>query len=324
MHKCNEDFLKRHNLISFNGLSIACDIRDLNEIVAKYEMQSNSEERKVSIANIYGVHDKMDEIDYSFPEILDYFFDEQGDGYHSRSVSMLDYNEENVIDGLESSFRIEPMILIEMDYNKYFVLTNGIHRFIVLKSLYLSAKRKCQNESEIVELNQRFTIPVKVTKVDFIKTYCKYLIDMFQPVKCMNAYFTRLDEYTHDDGTKSYELERRIGWNQRAIYQLNEQEKDAFWHSYTGLENEYDDNYKQTGRSRLVSFNRESTILTDEELIQFTHKIIIESNKNKEEIFDLLRCQANLYPSFKDFLQLYFRDIIDLGLEEVPDDNIER
>jgi hypothetical protein len=73
-----------------------------------------------------------------------------------------------------------------------------------------------------------------------------------------------------------------------------------------------------------VSFNRESTILTDEELIQFTHKIIIESNKNKEELFDLLRCQANLYPSFKDFLQLYFRDIIDLGLEEIQDDSIER
>lgn len=323
MHKCNEKFLKRHNLISVNGLSIDWNISDINEIVAKYEMQGNSEKRQVSIANVYGIHDKMDEINYDFPEILDYFFDEHGDGYHSRAVGMLEYNEDNVIASLENSFRIEPMVLIEVDHNKYMVLTNGIHRFIVLKSIYMSAKRKCQNKGEIAELNKKFTIPVEVIKLDYIKTYCKYLIDMFQPVKCMNAYFTRLDEHIHDDGTKSYELEKRIGWNQRVVYELSEQEMDAICHSYIGLENEYD-NYKLTGRSKLISFNRESTILNDEELIQFTKKIIIESKKNKEEIFDLLRCQANIYPSFKDFLQLYFRDIINLELEEIQDDSVER
>ena len=48
-----------------------------------------------------------------------------------------------------------------------------------MRILYLTTKSKYQNEEELNKLIKKYAIPVRVSKIDYIKTYCKYLIDLF-------------------------------------------------------------------------------------------------------------------------------------------------
>lgn len=324
MNKCNEEFMKR-NEIDFSGIDTTIyDIEDINEIVGKYEIQGQRISEEVSIENILGLYNEKG-LPHSFPEILDSFFDENGDGYHSRSVGMLQYDENNVIDRLNSSFRLEPMVLIECDMCKFMIFTNGMHRFIVMRMLYLSAKSKCQNEIELNKLIEKYTIPVEVVKVDFVKTYCKYLIDLFQPVSCMGEYYANIEKTIDENGKERYELTKIKGYGKYEIIYLSKEDMGMLLKSYTKLENEYDNNFKRTGRCILKEFSGVKHILTDDELILFTRRIINESGKSKKELFELLRIQSEKYESFNQFLKMYFNDMIDYGIgEDVEYGSIKR
>lgn len=120
MNKCNEDFIKREN-IDFSKIDRAIySTENINEIIKKYGVFGDYVDDLISLEQIYGIEDIKD----IFPEILDSYFDNHGDEYHSRAISMLEYNENNVIDGLSSSFQREPIKLVESDLNKYTISTN--------------------------------------------------------------------------------------------------------------------------------------------------------------------------------------------------------
>lgn len=326
MNECNEKFLKDNNMF-FAGLSaesVLKDAFDINPITARYEVLGRGMSKNVSVANIYGINRRMSSIPGRFPEILDAFFNRGGDNYHSRSVTMLDYNENNVIEGLNRSFFREPIILMESDKEQYLVLTNGMHRFVVLRSLYLSAKSKCKSLEEIDALNQRFIIPVKVVPIDLTKSYCKYLIDLFQPASCMGEYIDQINEFKDENGTQMYQLDKSVGYGRVVSKCITSEEMDDYIQSYTDLGVEYDEEYKPTGRCKLQKFNGEIEFLNDEELIDMTRQIIIDSKKNTSELINRLKEQASEYESFNEFLQKYFGDILDIEKREDLHDNVKR
>lgn len=309
MNKCNEDFIKREN-IDFSKIDRTIyDTKDINEIIKKYRVYGDSVNKLVSLEQILGIEVEEFDKKSSFPEILDLYFDEYGDSYRSRSISMLEYNENNVIDGLSSSFKYEPLRLTESDLGKCTISTNGIHRFIIMRILYLTAKSKCQNEEELNELIKKYTIPVIVSKIDYLKTYCKYLIDLFQPVSCMRECLKFEWSKTKAFNREIYYLTRYISYNKIEDIFLSKKEFDLYSKSYIELRAEYKDS-RVTGRSKLTRFNGGTQILTDEELLSFTRRIIEETPKNKKKIIEVLRVQSTKYESLNRFLNLYFPDLL--------------
>ncbi len=318
MNKCNEAFIRRLNIDFSEFDSRVYTTKDINPIVAEYEVQGEGEIKSVPLEFMYGVDKQVDIVpDYTFPKILDSYFDAEGDGYHSRSVGMLQYDENNVIDKLQGSFSSEPMVLHEVDMDKYVVSTNGMHRFLVMRLLYLSARSKCKNETELNELIKKYTIPVKSKKIDLLKTYCKYLINLFQPADCMNEYYDNVEELKNSDGTVQYRLTKILGWRRSEIIDVSEEEMQRYYQSYRYLDAEDDDNFRLTGNSVLKAFNGKIEILTDVELIEKVKKIIKNSDRKSEQLFETLREQAQRYESFNLFLQTYFSDVINLGETEV-------
>lgn len=129
----------------------------------------------VSIADIVGYeYIKTTYIAYS----LDSFFNSKGDGYHMRSVGLLRYTADNAMDKID--FEYEPIVVDEMDTNKYVISRNGLHRYSVLKILYLNEyMHYVGNNDKIDELRKKYTFPVDVAGVDFFKTYSKFLLMIY-------------------------------------------------------------------------------------------------------------------------------------------------
>ena len=307
MNKCNVNFINR-NGIDFSLFDTRIyTIEDINSILKKYEVQGSDYNINASLANILGFYEKDDKT-LQFPDVLDDLFDELGDGYHNRSVGLLLYDSNTILDKIIDSFMIEPIKTMEVDNGKHVIFTNGMHRFAVLRLLYLNELGKCKSSEEIEKLNQKFTIPVIATKIDLVKTYCKYLIDIYNPASIMGNYYESVEKEND-----YYFLTKIVGWGRKELVALSEEEYQDYLNSVINLSAEYDSNYNMTGRTKLKKFNGEELILTDEELIVYTRSVIKNSKRNNTEIFDMI----NRYPSFKEFINIYFNDLFDLerGIE---------
>ncbi len=329
MKLCNEAFLKKI-AIKLNEIDDRIYfVKDINYIFDKYGIQGDSQEELIYIENLVGFYNDDEITSTSLSETLDCFFDSTGDSYHSRAVEMLNYDEHNVIEGLNQSFKEEPIKTLKVDYDKHIILSNGMHRFMVLRILYLKAKSKCKTSEELNELNEKFIIPVNATVIDSVKTYCKYLINLFQPAQIMDQYFESLGKeveiYTENGIEKAYQLEIIKGWNDKTPIYLSEEQYKDYYVSVKRLSNEYDDKGRKTGRCEIVFFNDRKIYLTDDELIEFTKKVIY-SCKNLElkltsklTNFDFAYAYENI-ESFRLFMQTHFSDILkfdDLGIKSI-------
>jgi len=316
MNLCKERFFRK-NAINLNDyLDKIFYVRDINYIFELYGIQGNTKEKNVCVDDIMGfLNDEVVNV-RKLSEALDYFFDFNGDTYHTRSIEMLDYNESNVIEGLNLSFKQEPIGTLEVDQGKHVILTNGKHRFLVLRMLYLNAKQKCKSKQEIDSLNEQFQIPVIATEMDIIKSYCKYLINLFQPAQIMNEYFSEnVLEINKGDSEKVYEIEEFIDWSNTLKHYLSEEKYLAYCNSVNSLRNEYDNEYKKTGRSELSYFNGKKLYLNDDELIEYTKKIMLSC----EKLNDIIEMKLSNYDfryvyehikSFREFIDLHFSDIL--------------
>lgn len=181
MNDCNKRFLERNGIVIEDICTrIDCHIysrEEKNPIIANYGFQTEDEREMVSIADIVGYDTFERGIDTNIFLSMDRFFDEQGKPYSTRSLGMLEYDKENIIENLKQSFRNEPISLIETGEGKYTVLSNGLHRYTLLRILYLSEAAQANGDKEkLEELGKKYTIPADVTGIDLDKTYCKYLL----------------------------------------------------------------------------------------------------------------------------------------------------
>lgn len=183
MNKCNEEFLRRNGIVVEEVCSkvdyMIHNNQKENPIVANYGMQTKSKERLVSVADIVGYDSALYGLDENIFLTMDRYFSDKGDSYHTRSTGMLAYNKDNIIEKLYDSFEKEPMSLIETGEGTYTVLNNGLHRYTLLRILYLSEEAKANGDKEkLSELAEKYKIPASVTGIDLDKTYCKFLLSM--------------------------------------------------------------------------------------------------------------------------------------------------
>lgn len=151
---------------------------DINRIVYTNGLYDKEEDTYISIADIVGY-------DYSWRNSrdiilsFDNYFNKQGTNYQTRSISMLNYSSEEIIDGLSKSFIKEPICIQEAERGIYTISTNGLHRYTILKMHYLNDLIKSTSASSRRALKEKYKIPVRIQRINYIKTYCNYLLDTF-------------------------------------------------------------------------------------------------------------------------------------------------
>lgn len=146
--------------------------KDLNVIAERFGIFKERVKKKVSIADIYGVDSKWSDVSDDIFVALNNYFDENGDTYHARSCSCLYYTAEKMLE--DYSFEREPVCLKKVDPFAYVVSSNGMHRYMALRTLYLGEVSK--NLDKVHDINQKYTITAFVEELDEIKTYCNFIL----------------------------------------------------------------------------------------------------------------------------------------------------
>ena len=150
--------------------------KEINRIVDRYLLPSSYEFARISVGDILG-YDRYSQTPESIFESLPTYFDSEGDGYHRRSIEMLDYTSEEIIDGLTESFKREPIRVREMEPGKFIINGNGLHRYTLLRIHYLQEISKATDDSTRDSIKKKYTIPVEANFTDYKKTYLRYLIE---------------------------------------------------------------------------------------------------------------------------------------------------
>lgn len=179
-------FIKMNNIdidaISKCYRSKMYNLDSFNPIFSRYAIYNDPVYSRRSIADIIGISSLPDNYDRdNIVNNLEKYFsktDNKTDSYNNRSNSMLEYTQDNVIEGLYSSFKKEPMVIVELENGGALISGNGIHRYHVLRIFYLNEFVKIKNSEELLNLNQKYTIPLKVETIDLMKTYCNFMFSL--------------------------------------------------------------------------------------------------------------------------------------------------
>lgn len=191
-------FIKDNNIkveyFESNDDAIMCNKYDINQIVAKWGMYEGEEKFNVSISNIIGMSIGDTK---SILQELNELFDEEKGSYQNRSVSMLKYDRDNILDGLKESFWKEPIILSEIEKEKYIIGNNGMHRCCLLRIHYLNEMLECKSKRQKDEAKKKYYLPALREKIDRTKTYANYLLHVTNVV---NSFEQELDDTYHRTG----------------------------------------------------------------------------------------------------------------------------
>ena len=143
----------------------------INPIVARWGMYKDKIKKKICVGDIIG---KKLGISQNILDEMNDIFNTKGE-YYKRSLSMLEYGPEEIIQNLEDSFKIQPITVSQIKNDKYCINDNGMHRYVILKVHYLNELNKCDKDG-IKDIQRKYTIPVLLEKIDVIKTYSKCIL----------------------------------------------------------------------------------------------------------------------------------------------------
>ena len=169
---------------------------EINRIVYDYGCQTEKKMGEVSLANIVGYYNEADGWSRDIFESMDNFFSTNGTPYHRRSVGMLEYDRNNIMENLKNSFLKEPISLCESGEGTYTIFTNGLHRFTLLRILYLKELSEANgNPEQIKRVNAKYTVPASIVGIDLEQTYCTYLLKNIPAPKSLNMIVTDIGTY---------------------------------------------------------------------------------------------------------------------------------
>ena len=185
MNKTIQEFLEKNNIdypaLQQEGRLKVKSASDVNYIIARNRIFKNSYKKtRISIADILGYEYKSQGLTgQDFIYNMSNFFDIEGSGYQARSISMLEYSTDEIVDKLKPSFSREPMKIIEADKGgKYVIGDNGLHRYHVLKAHFLKEMfaLSLDDKEGYNALKEKYTFDVSLCELDFTKTYSSYIL----------------------------------------------------------------------------------------------------------------------------------------------------
>ena len=175
-----QKFFERNNIdVRQVSENVDCQVYSeyqINEISDRYAVRKEAQETEVCIADILGYRDGRANIFLTMGD----FFDSQGDGYHRRSIGMLDYSSDEIMWKLGDSLEREPIVIDDTGEGKYVISSNGLHRYTLFRVHYLNELEKCRGDAKKeLRLREKYYIPVKINELDHIKTYSKFLLTRY-------------------------------------------------------------------------------------------------------------------------------------------------
>ena len=184
----NELFMKfaEKNGIDIESLGETLTIyneNDINSIIANYKLEGKQEKTTVSVAEIIGYNYSRKSETNNLARNFELFFSYDST-YQMRSIGMLKYTSDNIMEKLSNSFTEEPICVLELDERRKIISHNGLHRYTVLRLHFLNEMLKAKgDEKKQKAIVDKYKIPVKLSRVDLLKTYCNYLIKRLYPGK---------------------------------------------------------------------------------------------------------------------------------------------
>lgn len=203
MNETIRNFLKLLNIDeekfnSLEGSRIKKDA-DVNPILSRFVLYKNREDNKrVSIANVVGYNYDSQGLSRGLINNLSEFFDKDGDNYHSRSVSMLDIPQNEIMNVLDNSFKREPMCLLEVDKGVYNIGNNGLHRFHILKTHYLDelSKLDTSDKNAVKKLKEKYSFNANVSEIDYLKSYSAFMLKLLDENLYLESHYDSNYELT--------------------------------------------------------------------------------------------------------------------------------
>ena len=149
---------------------------DVNRIIKEnYISQTGGKENKrVSISDIIGSYDQRSG-SINILDIMSNYYRYDGDKFSSRDNDYLNFESfEEAIKKLKD----KPIDVKEFDKGNYVVSDDGIHKFMILKMLYLNDYEKGKVKAKM--LKSDYLVPVTAEKPDLELTYSQFIIrDVF-------------------------------------------------------------------------------------------------------------------------------------------------
>ncbi len=303
MNQCNIEFLLR-NGINIDEITREIDCRvhtleDISPILNGCGRSFLSEEKpaEVSIGDILGQVESFGYSSHIF-ETLDNYFEENGDGYHTRSIGLLELDPDTIIETLMQSFKREPIKCYLAEDGKYVISINGMHRFTVLRILYLKQLQETlKNGGDVEELKQRFTIPVDVQEIDKEMAYTTYLVKQCQHFQCYGWKIKERGESEDSEHEEYVILEK--GRGQKQYMTLTKEEGPILDNSVKEISREYNrSTYQYTGNIKVTLIDGRELIMTPQEYLEFAKKIV-----ERPDNYMILREVENYYKRFESFRQ---------------------
>lgn len=250
MNELFEDFILKNDIdieSIYKDLEIYSE-KQINRLISNNKLEGTTKEALIPISDIIGYDYEWRGHTNNLADNFSKFFD-IGTSYQSRSISMLEYTSENIIEKLYQSFKTEKIRVLELDNGRKIISGNGLHRYTLIRILYLNELQKVKGNKEEEEyLKSKYEIPVELTKVDILKTYCNYLIKLtsiLDDITVENV--PGNNEYTTVSETgKQIQLNRNglIEYTKNRIKCLNGEMKKWFIEKITKNYNMYD-SFKQ-------------------------------------------------------------------------------
>ena len=199
MNNFNEDaktFFRRNGIFEEDFSKIDMNLRRLvdssleDSVLESIAIYDDAKKKDIFIGDILG---------YNYPSSSDIFlsmgdfFDTEGDQYHIRSIGMLELDKEELLKRLAYSFVVEPIQIKEIHDNRYFIDSNGLHRFTVIKLHYIMEKYRGMDDTL---LREKYTFPVMARKLDRVKTYLAYLVSILDDGIKVKKYIDEEYRYT--------------------------------------------------------------------------------------------------------------------------------
>lgn len=271
-------FLERHDF-DLSLIKKKCDLgvkssKDVNPIIAKYYIGKGEAWQKIYVADIVGYDYRYMNLDNSnIIDNMSYFYNENGDGYSTRSLSLLDIPTDEIVYRLMGSFTRDPMYLMEADKGRYVIDSNGLHRLHILKAHYLKELSELDKGDAIGHkiLEDKYTIETMVRQVDYLKTYSSFL---FQRVArfydCVFDIIPQYDDYGELTGNVTIELS---GKNEKLV--LNDKQ------------------FIKLLKDEIANFLKDNSI----------------SKKDKKQFIDYVGQTIEKYASFKEYIKQNLQEI---------------
>ena len=157
---------------------------DLSSVVI-YKPQVESE---VSIGDIYVCDKHININSTNIFELLNSFYKEEqrerrsfylkSDQYNSRSNDNLSLDTEAMIEKCNNTSEAMTICRIDNANNINLVYTNGMHRYLALRTLYLKMLSEHPDKTESIK--DKFRIRVALNEIDEIKTFCYFIFKHYQ------------------------------------------------------------------------------------------------------------------------------------------------